>query len=74
MIPLHDLKPGQIGLIEKLLPSKLSLKLQELGCLPGRKIRIQCVAPLGDPICVRVNGFSLSLRKADAAVLQVKPI
>jgi ferrous iron transport protein A len=74
MIPLHDLKPGQHAQITKLIPGKLALKLQELGCLPGRSVRLQSIAPLGDPICIRVNGFSLSLRRSDAAIMQVEPL
>lgn len=73
MIPLHKLKPGQKATITKMIPGKLSIKLQELGCLPGRMVKLQSIAPLGDPICIRVNGFSLSLRRADASVMQVEP-
>lgn len=73
MIPLNKLKPGQAAKITKLHPGKLSTKLQELGCLPGRDVVLQRIAPLGDPICIRINGFSLSLRRSDAALMQVEP-
>jgi ferrous iron transport protein A len=73
MIPLHELKLGQTAKIAKMIPGKLSIKLQELGCLPGRMVKLQSIAPLGDPICIRVNGFSLSLRITDASVMQVEP-
>lgn len=74
MIPLSKLKPGQMAKITELKPGKLSSKLLELGCLPGRDVKLQRVAPLGDPICIRINGFSLSLRRSDAALMQVEPI
>jgi ferrous iron transport protein A len=38
----------------------------EMGCLPGEKIMIEQVAPLGDPISVTVAGYSLSLRLNEA--------
>ena len=56
MIPLSKLKPGQMAKITELKPGKLSSKLLELGCLPGRDVKLQRVAPLGDPICIRING------------------
>jgi ferrous iron transport protein A len=74
MIPLSKLKPGQTAKITELKPGKLSSKLLELGCLPGRDVKLQRIAPLGDPICIRINGFSLSLRRSDAALMQVEPV
>ena len=46
-------------------------KLLALGLTRGTRIRLVNVAPLGDPVELEVRGFSLSLRKDEAAVLDV---
>ena len=63
---LSQLKPGQKGTILNFESQELYLKLMEMGCLPGEKISIEQVAPLGDPISVRVAGYVLSLRLDEA--------
>ncbi len=67
-----DLKPGQKGVISRLLPDELTLKLMEMGCLPGTEVEVRHVAPFGDPLCVRVAGYQLSLRKNEAAALLIE--
>lgn len=47
-------------------------KLLSLGILPGVELNVVRVAPMGDPVEVRLRGFSLSLRKDEAANLQVE--
>jgi ferrous iron transport protein A len=49
----------------------IKLKLLEMGCLPGEKISVVRLAPLGDPIAVSVSGYLLSLRKDEAATVEV---
>ena len=51
--------------------SELELKLMEMGCLPGEEIVVEQIAPLGDPISVRIAGYSLSLRKNEARQILV---
>jgi ferrous iron transport protein A len=63
---LSELKPGERGTIVSFQSTDLELKLMEMGCLPGEEIVVEQVAPLGDPISVRVAGYSLSLRKNEA--------
>jgi len=63
---LSDLKTGQRGKIKGFQSSELELKLMEMGCIPGELIIVEQVAPLGDPISIRVAGYSLSLRKNEA--------
>ncbi len=67
-----DLRPGQKGVITGLKPDELTLKLMEMGCLPGTEVEVRHVAPFGDPLCVRVAGYLLSLRKAEAATLLIE--
>lgn len=43
-----------------------------MGLLPGAEVRVVQVAPLGDPVEIEFNGMRLSLRRADAAAVQVE--
>jgi ferrous iron transport protein A len=63
---LTELKPGQEAIIKQFDNSEISLKLLEMGCIPGEKILIEQAAPLGGPISVNISGYSLSLRIAEA--------
>lgn len=63
---LSELKTGERATIKAFESSELELKLMEMGCLPGEEIMVEQVAPLGDPISVRIAGYSLSLRKNEA--------
>jgi len=63
---LSDLKAGQQGRIRGFETSELELKLMEMGCIPGELVTVEKIAPLGDPISIRVAGYSLSLRKDEA--------
>ncbi len=46
----------------------------EMGCVPGEIVKIEQVAPLGDPISVCVAGYSLSLRKSEANDILVEEL
>lgn len=67
-----DLKVGEKGIIQFFKDELMSLKLLEMGCLPGTEVKLSCVAPFGDPICIRVSGYSLSLRKDEASTILIK--
>lgn len=66
-----DLKIGEKATIKSFNDQWMSLKLLEMGCLPGAEICLLCKAPLGDPICLNVSGYCLSMRKAEAATILV---
>jgi ferrous iron transport protein A len=68
---LSELKAGERATITHFESSDLELKLMEMGCLPGEEIMVEQIAPLGDPISVRIAGYSLSLRKNEANQIQV---
>jgi Fe2+ transport system protein FeoA len=51
---------------------ELRHKLLTMGVVPGTEIEVTNVAPLGDPITVRLHRFSLSLRRSEASVVVVK--
>jgi len=66
VIRLSELKPGQAGVIREFKSNEIFLKLMEMGCVPGETILLEQIAPLGDPISVRVAGYHLSLRLNEA--------
>ena len=68
---LSDLKPGQEAIINQFNNSEIHLKLMEMGCVPGEKIYLEQVAPLGDPISIRISGYTLSLRLNEADNIDV---
>ena len=63
---LTELKPGQEAIISQFATSEGSLKLLEMGCIPGERILVEQIAPLGDPISINIAGYSLSLRLSEA--------
>lgn len=74
MSTLDTLKIGQSAVIQEFKDRFLSLRLIEMGCLPGETVKLSTVAPLGDPIAIEVSGYLLSLRKQDAATVVIKPV
>lgn len=49
------------------------LRLREMGVLPGTRVTLVRTAPLGDPIEIKVRGYSLTLRKSEAEHVLVEP-
>jgi ferrous iron transport protein A len=68
---LCDLREGDSATIVNVVPCPMCEKLLELGCLPGEPVRVEHVAPLGDPIAIRVTGSCFMLRKSDAKHIEV---
>ena len=50
----------------------LRCRLLDMGLIPKTRVRVEKVAPLGDPLELRVRGYSLSLRKEDARKIEVE--
>jgi Fe2+ transport system protein FeoA len=48
-------------------------RLMELGLVPGTRVELKAVAPLGDPLELLVRGSSLSIRRAEAALVRITP-
>jgi len=72
MKTLKDLKVGETGKITKLNstgPTKR--RIMDMGLTRGTEIYVRKVAPLGDPIELNVRGYELSVRKDDAAAIEV---
>ncbi|MCL2194702.1 MAG: ferrous iron transport protein A [Oscillospiraceae bacterium] len=69
---MTQLKRGQSARITQVHGAgAIALRLQELGLTSGTKITLQCTAPLGDPLLLRLRGYSLALRREEAALLKV---
>lgn len=73
MTTLADLQPGQKARIEDLEGDPaLVQRILEMGLTEEEEVTVVRFAPLGDPLEVRVRGYNLSLRKAEAARIRVK--
>ena len=68
---LSELKIGQSAIIDSFTDKQMSLKLLEMGCTPGELVKLDRIAPMGDPIAISVAGYLLSLRKSEAATILV---
>lgn len=67
------LSEGDKAVICHLENSDLSIKLTEMGCLPGTEIEVERPAPLGDPMRIKIaNEYSLSLRKEEASIIMIR--
>lgn len=71
---LAQLELGQSAIIDSFTDKDMALKLLEMGCTPGEIVKLDCIAPMGDPIAISVSGYLLSLRKAEASTILVSPI
>ncbi len=74
MKKLSQIKQGGEAEIVSFENDELLLKLMEMGCVPGEKIKIEQIAPLGDPISIAVAGYSLSLRLSEADTILVQEL
>ena len=66
-----QMRPGDVGIIAGFTDDQLSVKLMEMGCLPGVSVRFNFTAPFGDPVCISVSGYELSLRLEEAATISI---
>ena len=73
MATLKDAKIGQTGRVTT-LPGEGAVirRIMDMGITKGVEVYIRKVAPLGDPIEITVRGYELSLRKADAELIEVE--
>ncbi len=72
---LSELKPKELGKVKIIYgEGMLHKRLLDMGIIKGTVIEVTTVAPLGDPIEVKVKGYHLSLRKEEAAQISVEVI
>ena len=64
---IDDLKIGQSGTIDQVGgEGALRLRFLDMGLIPGTAVKLQKVAPMGDPIQIQVRGYELTIRREDA--------
>ncbi len=75
MTTLADLDLGQRGRISKVVgDDDLSLRLLEMGLTPDVEVVLLGRAPMGDPLDFEVRGYRLSLRRQEAALVEINPV
>lgn len=74
MQTLKDVKVGETVTVVKLHgEGAVKRRIMDMGVTKGVAIRVRKVAPLGDPMELTLRGYELSLRKADAEMIEVVP-
>ena len=73
MKTLKDIKIGKTAKVVKLHgEGALKRRIMDMGITKGVEVYIRKVAPLGDPLEVNVRGYELTIRKADAEMIEVE--
>jgi len=73
MQTLKEIKPGETARVAKINgEGPIKRRIMEMGITKGVEVHVRKVAPLGDPVEVTVRGYELSLRKADAEMIEVE--
>ena len=73
-LKLSEMQVGSSAVVST-LPSQgvVFLRLREMGLLPGTPVMLIRTAPMGDPLEIKVRGYHLSLRRAEADAIVVEP-
>lgn len=71
IMKLSELQSGQVANVTGITDDTLSLKLFEMGLLPGEEVELENVAPFGDPIAIRVGEYKMCLRISDAEHIEI---
>ena len=73
---MHTLREAKVGQTVKVIKlhgeGAVKRRIMDMGITKGVELHIRKVAPLGDPVEVNVRGYELSIRKADAEMIQVE--
>lgn len=73
MSTLKDLKIGSTVTVKKIAgEGPVKRRIMDMGITKGVQVYVRKVAPLGDPVEVTVRGYELSIRKADAEIIEVE--
>lgn len=72
---VDDLQIGQKGVISTVGgEGALRLRFLDMGLIPGTIVRLQKVAPMGDPIQIQVRGYELTIRREDAGMIAIEGV
>jgi Fe2+ transport system protein FeoA len=70
---LHEMKRSDKGRVTNVVGERnIRQRLMDMGLVNGSEVEIQQVAPLGDPIEIKIKGYNLSLRKNEAAAVNIE--
>ena len=73
MKTLKDARVGQTVVVKKLYgDGPVKRRIMDMGITKGVQMHVRKVAPLGDPMELNVRGYELSVRKADAAMIELE--
>lgn len=73
MKTLKDVKVGENAVVVRLHgEGAVKRRIMDMGLTRGTEVHVRKVAPLGDPMELTVRGYELSVRKADAAMIEVE--
>ena len=70
-LSIASLAIGEQGVIKDISIENIPLALLEMGCLPGEDVELIQIAPLKDPLYIRVNGSHLAIRKNIASQILI---
>ena len=75
---MKTLKQAKVGETVKVVrlhgEGAVKRRIMDMGLTKGTEVYVRKVAPLGDPVELTVRGYELSLRKADAEMIEVEPV
>lgn len=70
---IDDLRIGESGVITQVGgEGTLRLRFLDMGLIPGTRVFMQKEAPMGDPVQIRLRGYSLTLRREDARKIALR--
>lgn len=73
MKTLKDIRVGDTVSVKKLHgEGAVKRRIMDMGITKGVEVYVRKVAPLGDPVEINIRGYELSLRKADAQMIEVE--
>ncbi|MGD9142782.1 MAG: FeoA family protein [Dehalococcoidia bacterium] len=71
-VSLREMEPREKGIITRVGGNRgIRRRLLDMGVVAGAEVEVQRVAPLGDPVEIRVKGYDLALRREEAVNIQV---
>jgi ferrous iron transport protein A len=71
---LAGLAVGESAVVRRVSGSRaVTRRLLEMGLVPGTRVSVRRIAPLGDPMELRVRNYALSIRRAEAVGIEVEP-
>jgi len=71
---LNNLTENQSGIIKHINDETLAIQLLAMGFILGEEIKIERIAPLGDPILIASGTNYISIRKSDAQQIEIKAL